>query len=188
MRKEINESEKQVWEKYIKHIHTWEKYGRIYTLSFSGDFVDGAPLYTCHEKNERCICFNAAALGLRPEDMWDAKCECIDWTWYLEYWEEEKDWIYCDSPGSGWFWAYPDPNNNRYPGFDDWRFGSAKDFKVAFDKIDQLVSFVSENEHKGLILLLTLCIRRYTDFPIEMVLHILRFIRVCEIASFYDTV
>ena len=189
MRKEISESEKQVWKKYIRHIHTWDDHNEIYTLSFSGYFEDGVPVYTCHQRTVRCICFNPVVLGLSPENMEGAECECLNVTWYMIYVEKENDWLYCiNSLDSGWFWAYPDPKNDRYPTFDDWRFGSAKDFKVAFDKIDRLVSFIKEDENKELILLLTLSIRRSVHFPLEMVLHILSFIRGCEITSFYDTV
>ena len=166
----ISAQEQEVWIKYIDHIHGW-RYStatRKVELSFAKKFMNGSPVYRYHVYDEKCFCL-------------DEECECINIWYNLEV--EDKTWLMTDCSGSGWFWDIHNPETDRYPPLSkdmrevvDFRFQDQ--FKYAFDKIDKMLSFKNGN----VIFKILAYIRRINDnFPVEMVMHILSFLRVCEI-------
>ncbi len=183
MRKEISKWEQQVWKDNIKHIHIWKTpQCTPETLEFSGEFKDDSPIYT----------YTIGRFHQRPygtgvyyrEDIHSLKLIGFD---------NERDWEWVDQYGNSFYYSTQNPKSDRYPSSGAIQIFTNQKFQVAFDKIDRLLSFIDINsefkgydkkkelEFKGLIFFVLVCIRRTTLFPIEMVMNILSFIRICEL-------
>ena len=161
-----------VWIKNISHIHSWSKWTHECIFEFNGSFQNGSPVYKYRELTNTYSC----------EEWLLAKKEDGDWRMINDY-------------GDSWPWGKK--NTDRYPDVKTldpiWISPWKDNFNEAFLKIDHLLSFINVNrenknyisgcisEYRKEILFLLLIFRRAdVNFPVEMVLTIMSFLRVCE--------
>ena len=188
--------EKEVFFKNISHIHKWKIEDYEYTLSFSGFFQNGSPVYKYREITNVCRCrvrYFSYEEGEYLDESYVKVCECFDNLYIIS---KEKSGMWSKKKGKGNYIMSEDkdlyPDTNAFVFLYDIK--RKVQFDEAFGKIDFLLDFInvnsdfknylpgSINKYKNEILYFILFFRRINSkFPLEMILTVMSFLRNCEI-------
>ena len=188
IKKDISGAEQKVWINNIRLIYEWTHDEIDSTFSFSGYFEHDFPVYVYHEKHKGVDAHDYVyKLGIYGTDDDDEDKHRV-WKHWMMF---QRD--------SGWSWDGENPKSDRYPPLSEElrclvEHDFREQFQVAFDRIDHVLSFLninaesknynrsSEKDFRNIISLLLLSVRRISsNFPIEMVMSILSFVRICEL-------
>lgn len=161
--------DKDVWDMYIGKLNMWHTYYGECSLRYNGTFKNGSPVYLVTQISDYPTLdeFNLYSFVVYRD---------LDGLWKEHDVESDK---YVSVFGSGGV-RYPNPETIRYvvDNMDE------RCYKEGFEKVEKLLSYPNlktiEKDYREVIYYVLLCIQRYIHFPIEMIVHIMSFMRVCE--------